>query len=83
VNDGTQFPGHLPRLVDAIRPAVEMAKKSAPENLLAAATVENVRYNMQRLTEATPIVAEAVAAGKVKIVGGVYDIATGVVTLVT
>lgn len=83
VNDGTQFPGHLPRLVDAIRPAVEIAKKASPENLLAAATVENVRYNMQRLTAATPIVAEAAAAGKVKIVGGIYDIATGVVTLVT
>ncbi|HEY9212963.1 MAG TPA: carbonic anhydrase, partial [Ancylobacter sp.] len=48
---------------------------------LEEAIAENVRYNVRRLQQATPIVAEFVASGKVKVVGGVYDIATGTVAL--
>jgi carbonic anhydrase len=41
-----------------------------------------VRSNVRHLTEAQPILAEMVANKKLKVVGGVYDIATGKVTLV-
>jgi carbonic anhydrase len=61
---------------------VQRAIDQKPDALLDAAIVENVRYNMERLEDATPIVAEHVASGKVKVVGGVYDIATGKVTMV-
>jgi len=76
------LPGHLPSLVDAIRPAVEIAEKAKPANLLDAAIAENVRYNVTKLQKATPIISEFVAKGKVKIVGAVYDIASGTVKMV-
>lgn len=77
IENGTELPGHLPGLVDALKPGVEKALAEKPQDALAAATAENVRYNVERLKTATPIVSEAVAAGKVDVVGGIYDIATG------
>lgn len=82
IEEKTKLPGHLPGLVNAIKPAVEIARKQKPANLLEAAITENVRYNVARLKKATPIISKAVGDGKVKVVGGVYDIATGKVALV-
>ncbi|WP_108660469.1 carbonic anhydrase [Acuticoccus kandeliae] len=81
IENGTELPGHLPGLVNALKPGVEKALAEKPEDALKAATAENVRYNVERLKTATPIVADAVAAGTVQVVGGVYDIATGKVEL--
>jgi len=36
-----------------------------------------VRLNVKSLLVAKPILSEMVAAGKLKVAGGVYDIATG------
>lgn len=82
VQDNAKLPGHLPGLVDALKPAIEAAIAKKPANLLAEATAENVRHNVARLQKATPIISEFVAGGKVKVVGGVYDIATGAVNLI-
>ena len=82
MQEGTTLPGHLPELVAAIKPAVEIAIAQKPADLLAASIIENVRHNVAVLQGATPILAEAVQSGKVKVVGGVYDIATGQVALV-
>lgn len=78
----TQLPGHLPDLVRAIKPAIDLAEKAKAANPLDEAIKQNVRYNVQRLLEAKPIIAEAASAKKVKIVGGVYELATGKVSLV-
>jgi carbonic anhydrase len=83
IQQGTQLPGHLPQLVDALKPGVQAAIAQKPENLLAAATIENVRYNVKRLATAQPVVAPLVESGKVKVIGGVYDIATGKVNPVS
>lgn len=80
IQDGITLPGHLPELVEALRPGVQTAIDAKPEHLLDAAIIENVRYNMERLQQATPIIGELVDAGKVKVVGAVYDIATGKIT---
>jgi carbonic anhydrase len=82
VENGTELPGHLPALATALRPGVEKAIAEKPANLLEAATAENVRFNVASLKAATPIIADLVASGKLEIVGGVYDIATGKVTMV-
>jgi carbonic anhydrase len=50
--------------------------------LLAAATEENVRLNVKRLDADAPIMSEALAAKKIDIVGGIYDLATGKVGLI-
>jgi carbonic anhydrase len=80
VKDGTTLPGHLPSLINAIRPAVVAAQAKNPADLLAEATAENVRLNVKALQGARPILSDLVASGKLKVVGAVYDIATGKVT---
>ncbi|PWC34744.1 carbonic anhydrase [Azospirillum sp. TSO35-2] len=81
IQDKAELPGHLPALVDALKPGVEAAIARNPANLLAEATAENVRHNVRRLGQAEPIVSALVAEKRVRVVGGVYDIATGKVTL--
>jgi carbonic anhydrase len=82
LQNGTELPGHLPALVRKLQPGVEKAIAEKPADLLAAATAENVRYNVAYLKTAKPIIADLVASGKLDIIGGVYDIATGKVTMV-
>ena len=82
VKEGTTLPGHLPSLINAIRPAVVAAQAKSPADLLAEATAENVRLNVKYLAAAKPLLSDLVAAGKVKVVGAVYDIASGKVTAV-
>nr|WP_321353380.1 carbonic anhydrase [uncultured Methanoregula sp.] len=82
VQEGTPLPGHLPGLVNAIRPAVEAASRRQPPNLLVAATEQNVLLNVARLSTAEPILAGRTASGAVRAVGGVYDLASGKVSLV-
>ncbi len=77
VKNGTLLPGHLPSLVAAIRPAVEAAMKTNPDDLLAAATAENARLNAAWAATANPILSAAQMSGKLKTTSGVYDIATG------
>lgn len=82
VEEGIALPGRLPVLIDAIEPAVLLARMSNPENLLDAAIIENVRRQMNRLSMISPVINAAVAENRVMIAGGIYDIATGTVTLV-
>jgi carbonic anhydrase len=82
VKDNATLPGHLPGLIDAIKPAVIKAEAGHPKDLLAAAIEENVRRNVVRLTAAKPILAEKVAAGKLMVAGGVYDLASGKINFV-
>ncbi|MGN8093433.1 carbonic anhydrase [Methylobacterium sp. 22177] len=75
------LPGHLPVLIDAIRPAVDLAEKARAQDPLAEAVAQNVRHSVRRLQQAGPILAETVAAGRVKVMGGFYDIGTGRVAM--
>jgi carbonic anhydrase len=82
VKNGTQLPGHLPSLINAIKPAVLDAQKTGAANLLEAATEANVRLNVERLKSAAPILAQRVAEKKLTVVGGIYELATGKVKLI-
>lgn len=82
LKDGVKLPGHLPGLVNSIKPAVEAAKAKGGADLLADAITENVRRNVRLLVTRDPVVAGLVKEGKVKVVGGIYDLATGQVALV-
>jgi len=83
VEDNAELPGHLPGLVQSIKPAVEVAKAKSPHNLLAAAITENVTLNVKRLETAQPLLASFAQTKKVKIVGGVYDLANGKIGLLS
>ena len=82
VKDGASFPGHIPLLTGALTPAVQ-ASLNQPGDLLANTIKENVRLTVQKLQNTGPIISEAVAQKKLKIVGGAYDLHTGKVELVS
>lgn len=81
VKDNTTLPGHLPALVDAIRPAVQ-AVQGEPGDMLADAIRRNVTLNVEKLKAAAPILKSFVDDKKIRIVGGVYKLKTGKVELV-
>lgn len=80
--DNLKLPGHLPGLMDLIVPAVAAAAETKPKDLLAAATAENVRMTVKTISTTEPVLAPMVKAGKLKVVGGVYDIGTGKIAMV-
>jgi len=75
------LPGAIAGLVDAIKPAVTAAK-GRPGNQLDNAIAANVLAGVARLKALAPIVAPAVKRGTVKVVGGVYDLKSGAVTMI-
>lgn len=76
VTQNAKFPGQIPSLVDALKPAVKAAQGEKGD-LLANATRENVRLNVEKLKESNPILREAVRSGRLKIVGAIYHLADG------
>ncbi|WP_176085910.1 carbonic anhydrase [Martelella sp. HB161492] len=75
------LPGHLQGLVGAIEPAVYEAMKDHPKDLAEAAITENARMTAEQCAGSAPIMSEAVASGKLKVISGVFDIASGKVIL--
>jgi carbonic anhydrase len=82
IKNGASFPGHIPSLTEALTPAVQAAENQ-PGDLLTNAIKQNVVLTVQKLQTAEPILSEAVNQKKLKIVGGVYDLKTGKVELVS
>jgi carbonic anhydrase len=82
VTERVELPGHLPELIKSIEPAVIAAHGRHPSDLVAAAIEENVRLNVKRLIDDTPILSDALAAKKIAVAGGIYDLATGKVNLI-
>jgi carbonic anhydrase len=76
LRDGAQHPGHLGSLVEAISPAVKPVLHQ-PGDLEANAVRANVHHVVEHLRNAPPILGDLVAAGRLDVVGGVYDLATG------
>lgn len=82
VQAGNQLPGHIAGLVTAMKPGIEPVVKAGGEDLVPRATIANVKYNVERLQKASPILAGLIAKQQLRVVGGVYDLATGKVSLV-
>lgn len=82
IKDGTTLPGHLPALVTALAPAVN-AGQGAPGDLLANATRRNVMLNVERLKTAAPILKSFVDDKKVRVAGGIYELKSGRINLLS
>ena len=82
VETDQDFPGHIQTLTTALTPAVDAAIKQKRKDLLDAATRENVRLNVMKLRQATPILSKRVRESQLMVVGGLYDIKTGRVELI-
>ncbi|MEO7319128.1 MAG: carbonic anhydrase, partial [Chthoniobacteraceae bacterium] len=64
-------------LVDSILPGLaDLDPQLSPETMLAQAVEANVRWSMRQILE-TPEGRERQAEGRVKLVGGIYEIETG------
>jgi len=68
----------IDELVAALKPGVDEARDKVgglKGNALVDAAIErNVLFQMKQLLQASPVIAEMVEAGKLKVVGGVYDL---------
>ena len=82
VRDRTVLPGRLPVLIDALEPSVLRALAFHPGDALNAAIEENVHRQVQRLRTISPLLNQAQEAGRLRVVGAVYDMATGRVNLI-
>ena len=76
VKDGAELPGHLPHLVEHIKPAVKVAM-SETGDLLANAIRENVLLNVEKLSTSSPILSQYLDEKKIRVVGGVYKLKDG------
>ncbi len=78
---GAQVPGQIGSLLDAIKPAVESSTGKKGDRL-ENSTKANVLLQVERL-KTSPVLAELIEEGKLKVVGGYYDLDTGTITIVS
>jgi carbonic anhydrase len=76
-DDTSVLPGSLPMLIDQI--VATCARGVDPESpeALAQATVCNANQGVDELMKRSPVIAEAVQLGRLRLVAGVQDLATG------
>ena len=79
--DGGAPPGHIGRLVAAIQPAVGRVDQHLGDPLDNAVRA-NVELGVAQLRAAAPILAPAVQAGQVQIVGARYSLDSGLVDVI-
>ncbi|MEH2355299.1 carbonic anhydrase [Nostoc sp.] len=75
------LPGDISTFVKAIKPALKRVKDQ-PGDAVENAVVANVQYQIERL-QRSKLLTKQVESGKLKIVGGRYDLDTGRVTIIT
>lgn len=78
--------GNITHLLSNIKPAVEATKTEGERNskndsFVAGVVENNVKLTIDRIREKSPILREMEENGEIKIVGGVYSISSGKVTL--
>ncbi len=78
--------GNLTTLLNKIQPAIYQEKETQENRtgsnpvFVRNVTEINIDLTMERIRRESPIIAELETEGKIKIVGGMYDVETGVVT---
>ncbi|BAY21015.1 twin-arginine translocation pathway signal [Calothrix sp. NIES-2100] len=80
--EGKPLPGRIGVFVEEIKPAVEIARKKNGD-LVENTVIANVQYQAEHLAQRSTILGNLIKQGKLKIVGGHYDLATGKVTMVS
>lgn len=78
---GAQVPGQIASLLDAIKPSLKNSENQRGDRL-ENATKANVLYQMEKL-KSSPVISQLIEEGKLKVVGGYYDLDTGAVTMVS
>lgn len=78
---GKRLSGHISSFVKAIKPAISKIEGTS-DDLVDKAVVANVHYQVQKLKQNSTILSQRLLDGKLRIVGGRYDLDTGEVTLI-
>lgn len=78
MQSGKPLDGRMQVMVDAILPAAKHTQSA--NDWWRAAVEENVRMSVERLRTESPVISAALARDH-QIAGGVYDLSTGIVTL--
>ncbi len=80
--------GNITSLLENIQPAVKLSETqvkgkhdSSNNEFIIKTTENNVQLTIQRIREKSPILKEMEENGEIKIIGGVYQISNGKVTL--
>ena len=76
------LPGQIGSIVAAIQPAIDRANQDDSEEFLIKTVKANVLLQIQRLNS-SPLLYNLVREGKLKIVGGYYNLRTGKVDILT
>ena len=86
--DGGVELGNLTALIAQIKPAVAAVEGFKPEERTSAnnafvekAVTQNVLQTIADIRKNSPVLSELETSGTIKIVGGIYDLATGKVTV--
>lgn len=79
--------GNLTTLLQKVKPAIDAEKETPQEERTGSnnkfvynVTVNNVHYTLDRVRKESQILADMEKNGEIKIIGGLYDVETGVVT---
>ena len=78
--------GNLTSMLDNIEPAVEAIEMDGPRNssnkeFVDAVTHKNVHLTVEDILEESEVIADQVENGTVRVVGAIYDVSTGRVTI--
>jgi carbonic anhydrase len=79
--EGGELPGQIGSLTAAIKPAVERSKSQSGDKV-ENAVKENVRLQIENLKKSA-VISQLIQEGKLKVVGGYYDLDTGAVSMVS
>jgi carbonic anhydrase len=74
--DGTNQPGHIPEIINALLPSVQ-AVRSSPGSRLDNAIAHNVARQVKAIMAESKIISNAVDGGDIEVIGGIYDVTTG------
>ncbi|HMS34347.1 MAG TPA: carbonic anhydrase family protein [Ignavibacteria bacterium] len=77
--------GHLTTLVNKIKPSIEIENQTKSERngknikFVENVSVNNVKLTVEGIRRRSPILSEMETQKKIKIIGGMYDVETGIV----
>lgn len=78
--------GHVTKLLNKVKPAIALEtetkaeRNSGNKTFVENVTVNNITLTVQQVKEQSPLLREMEQSGKIKIIGGLYDLDTGKVT---
>jgi carbonic anhydrase len=78
--------GHLTTLLNKVKPAIEIETETKSDRnsknvkFVENVTRLNVSITVQQVKEQSPLLREMEQSGRIKIIGGLYDLDTGIVT---